>query len=207
MHTFCISRTIWPFSPSLSDRERAGWIRCEQLFCSPTHLPWEAAPPDLVGQDLLHLPQPVDIKSWEERVTQLCPTFCDPMDYIQNHGILQARILEWVAFPFSRGSSQSGSNPGLQHFRWILYLLSHKGSPRILKWVAYPFPKGSSQPKSPTRVSCIAGGFFTKWAIREKLGGINSNGQLFINIYVLPLLLVKRRQFLPKSMVAHKVAV
>ena len=32
-------------------------------------------------------------------------TLCDPMDYIV-HGILQARILEWVAFPFSRGSSQ-----------------------------------------------------------------------------------------------------
>ena len=33
------------------------------------------------------------------------PTLCDPRDYTV-HGILQARILEWVAFPFSRGSSQ-----------------------------------------------------------------------------------------------------
>ena len=33
------------------------------------------------------------------------PTLCDPMDYTV-HGILQARILEWVVFPFSRGSSQ-----------------------------------------------------------------------------------------------------
>ena len=39
------------------------------------------------------------------KVTQSCPTLCDPMDYTV-HGILQARILEWVAFPFSRGSSQ-----------------------------------------------------------------------------------------------------
>ena len=43
-------------------------------------------------------------------VTQLCPTLCDPMDCgppgssVQE--ILQARILEWVAIPFSRGSSQ-----------------------------------------------------------------------------------------------------
>ena len=37
--------------------------------------------------------------------TQSCPTLCDSMDYIV-HGILQARILEWVAFPFSRISSQ-----------------------------------------------------------------------------------------------------
>ena len=39
------------------------------------------------------------------KVTQSCPTLCDPMDYTV-HGILQARILEWVAFPFSRGSPQ-----------------------------------------------------------------------------------------------------
>ena len=39
------------------------------------------------------------------KVTQLCLTLCDPMDYTV-HGILQARILEWVAFPFSRESSQ-----------------------------------------------------------------------------------------------------
>ena len=35
------------------------------------------------------------------KVTQSCPTVRDPMDYIV-HGIFQARILEWVAFPFSR---------------------------------------------------------------------------------------------------------
>ena len=39
------------------------------------------------------------------KVNQSFPTVCDPMDFIV-HGILQARILEWVAFPFSRGSSQ-----------------------------------------------------------------------------------------------------
>ena len=39
------------------------------------------------------------------KVTQSCPTLCYPMDYIA-HGILQVRILEWVLFPFSRGSSE-----------------------------------------------------------------------------------------------------
>ena len=39
-------------------------------------------------------------------VAQSCPTLCDPMDYTVC-GILLAKILEWVAFPFSRGSSQS----------------------------------------------------------------------------------------------------
>ena len=38
------------------------------------------------------------------KVAQLCLTLCNPMDYIV-HGILQARILEWVAFP-TQGSSQ-----------------------------------------------------------------------------------------------------
>ena len=46
------------------------------------------------------------------KVTQSCPTLHDPMDYTV-HGILQARILEWVAIPFSRGSSQPRS-PALQ---------------------------------------------------------------------------------------------
>ena len=46
------------------------------------------------------------------KVAQLCLTLCDPMDYIV-HEILQARILEWVAFPFSRGSFQP-RDPTLQ---------------------------------------------------------------------------------------------
>ena len=45
------------------------------------------------------------VGSVKVKVTQSCLTLCDPRDYIV-HGILQARILEWVAFPFSRGSSQ-----------------------------------------------------------------------------------------------------
>ena len=60
-----------------------------------------------------------------------------------------------------------GLNPGLPHCRRILYQLSHKESPRILEWVAYPFSSGFSWPRNWTGVSCIAGGFFTNWAIRE----------------------------------------
>ena len=63
----------------------------------------------------------------EVKVSQLCLTLCDPMDYTV-HGILQARILEWVAVPFSRGPSQ-GSNPVLPHYRQILYHLRDQGSP------------------------------------------------------------------------------
>ena len=39
------------------------------------------------------------------KIAQSCLTLCDPVDY-RVHGILQARILEWVAFPFCRISSQ-----------------------------------------------------------------------------------------------------
>ena len=54
-----------------------------------------------------------------------------------------------------------GLNPDLLHCKWILYQLNHKESPRILEWVAYPFSSRSSWPRDKTRVSCIAGGFFT----------------------------------------------
>ena len=78
----------------------------------------------------------------------------------QNTGVGSLSLLQGI-FP------TQGSNPGLPHCRWILYQLSHKGSPRILEWVAYPFSRGSSWPRNWTRVSCIAGGFFTNWALRE----------------------------------------
>ena len=61
--------------------------------------------------------------------TQSCLTLCGPMVYTV-HGLLQARILEWVAYLFSSRSSQ------------------------LRNW---------------TGVSCIAGRFFTNWAIREAL--------------------------------------
>ena len=61
------------------------------------------------------------------KVTQSCPILCDPLDYTV-HGIFQTRMVEWVAYPFSRGSSQ---------------------------------------PRDWTQASCLAGGFFTNWAIRE----------------------------------------
>ena len=54
------------------------------------------------------------------QVTQLCPTLCDPMDYTV-HGILQARILEWVAFPFSRGLSQFRDQTQVSHIAERLF--------------------------------------------------------------------------------------
>ena len=48
------------------------------------------------------------------KVAQSCPTLCDPMDYTV-HGILQARILEWVALLFSRESSQTRDQTHISH--------------------------------------------------------------------------------------------
>ena len=60
-------------------------------------------------------------------------------------------------------------NPGIEPKSLALwedsFHLSPQGSPRILEWVAYPFSRGTSQPRNPTRVSCIAGRFFTSWVI------------------------------------------
>ena len=48
------------------------------------------------------------------KVAQSCLTLCHPMDYTI-HGVLQARIPEWVAFPFSRGSSQPRDRTQVSH--------------------------------------------------------------------------------------------
>ena len=68
-------------------------------------------------------------------VTQSCLTLCGPMDCSPPgssiHGILQIRILEWVAIPslLQGVFPTQGSNPGLLHCRQILYCLNHQGSP------------------------------------------------------------------------------
>ena len=68
-----------------------------------------------------HIDNYFSLQLQKVKVTQSCLTLCDPMDYTV-HGLLQARVLERVAFPFSRGSFQ---------------------------------------PRDQTRVSGVAGGFFT----------------------------------------------
>ena len=66
----------------------------------------------------------------EVKVTQLCTTLCDPMDYTV-HGILQASVLEWVDFPFSKGSSQPRNwTQGSHGWRNLVRLLS-MGSQRV----------------------------------------------------------------------------
>ena len=83
----------------------------------------------------------------------------------RNAGVSSLSLLQGV-FP------TQGSNPDLPPYKCVLYQLSHKGSPRILEWVAYPFFSGSSPCRNQTRVSWIAGEFFTSWATKETLVNI-----------------------------------
>ena len=78
----------------------------------------------------------------------------------QNTGVGSFSLLQGIF-------TTQGSNSGLPNCRWILFQLSYKGSPRILEWVDYSFSSKSSPSRNQTRVSCIAGGFFTNWIIRE----------------------------------------
>ena len=63
----------------------------------------------------------------------------------QNTGVCSLSLLQGI-FP------TQGLSPGLPHCRWILYQLSHKGSPRMLEWVAYPFSSTFSPPRNQTGV-------------------------------------------------------
>ena len=78
----------------------------------------------------------------------------------------------WNGLPFpSPGDLPNpGIEPGIPHCSWILYHLSHQGSPRILERVPCPFHRGTSLPRNWASVSCIAGRFFTSWATREVCG-------------------------------------
>ena len=80
----------------------------------------------------------------------------------QNTGVGSHSLLQGIL-------PSQGLNWGLLHCRWILYQLSHRGSPRIPEWAAYPFSSGCSWTRNRTGVSCIAGEFFTSWAVREAL--------------------------------------
>ena len=86
-------------------------------------------------------------------VAQSGPAFCNPVDcslpVSSVRGILQERILEWVAMPFSRGSSQPRDRTLVS---WIVRGILQA---RILEWVAMTFSRGSSQPRDRTLVSWI----------------------------------------------------
>ena len=128
----------------------------------------------------------------EVLVAQWCPTCCDPMNCSPQGspvlGTFQARILEWVAIPFSRVSSRTRDQTQVSCIvgrfftiwatreapKWWWKLLNNVQLfssvhgilwVRILEWVAIPFSRGSPWPRD--QASCAAGRFFSVWATRE----------------------------------------
>ena len=93
------------------------------------------------------------------KVAQLYSTL--HMDYTV-HGILQARILEWVAVPFSRGSSQLRDGTQVSTLQADSLPAEPPGKPKNtgVGSLSLLFSGGSSRPRNWTGVSCIAGGFF-----------------------------------------------
>ena len=65
------------------------------------------------------------------KVTQSCLTLCDPMDNTV-HEILQARILEWLAVPFSRGSSRPRDRTWVSYTADGFFMTEQPGKPEPL---------------------------------------------------------------------------
>ena len=76
------------------------------------------------------LPTKVHIVKVKVKVPQSCPTLCDAMDYTV-HGILQARILEWVAFPFSGDPPNPGIEPRSPAFQADSLPAEPQGKPHL----------------------------------------------------------------------------
>ena len=128
---------------------------------------------------------------WKKvKVAQSCPALRYPMDYTI-HGILQARIL-------GGNLPNPGINPGLPHCRWILYQLSHKGSPvNCGTWANFPKGLMASHAllylqfciKNPKTLNLVSSSvqtlnnFYAKWIFRS----INILGTLVITSNFTPL--------------------
>ena len=78
------------------------------------------------------------------KVAPLCPTLFDPMDYIVP-GIHQARILEWVAFVFSRGFSQPRNQTQVSHIAGEFFTSSATREAQAY-WNGYPIPSPGDLP-------------------------------------------------------------
>ena len=184
------SQKVWLLPNVIKELLRLGlallvclWTACSRHTCSLPYLSlratgWETLKTLLLNKDVCPRGSPhmgriigcflQSLKSESERHSVMSDSLRSHGLYSpwnspgQNTGLGSLSLLQGI-YPTQK------SNPDLPHCRQIFYQLSHQGSPRILEGVAYPFSSRSSQSRNWTGVSHIAGGFFTKWAIRESL--------------------------------------
>ena len=115
-------------------------------------------------------------------VAQLCPTLCDPMDCSPPassvHGILQARILEWVAMPSSKVSSQPRDRTQVSH---IAGRFSTSWTTREAHeyWSGQPIP-------SPTQKSNL-GLLHCRWTLPTELSGKPLEAEYYTNTFKIIL--------------------
>ena len=121
------------------------------------------------GSSLLNILWQQKFTESEVKVTHSCPTLCNSEDYTV-HGILQARILVWVAFPFSRGIFPTpGIEPSSPALRVDSLPAEPPGKPKNT-WVgSLSLLQGIFPTQESTGFTRIARGFFTSWATREAL--------------------------------------
>ena len=123
-------------------------------------IPWTEEPDGLPSMGLHRVGH-----DWSDLAAAAPLTLCNPMDCSPPgsslHGNLQARILEWVASPFSRGSSWPRDQTWVSCIAGRCFTVwDIREAPRTLEWVVIPFFRGSSQPRDQTWLSHVAGRFF-----------------------------------------------
>ena len=104
------------------------------------------------------------------KVAQLCPTLCDSMD-CPVHGTLQARILEWVAFPLFRRSSQPRDQTQVSWLQADAFpseppgklTVSSYSPPSLLPWPCCSALCGKSWPERTTRLPSLVSGNHGGW--------------------------------------------
>ena len=105
------------------------WSQKSEFWCQRSHLPLKF----LGGQSVFASPTAATCCCC--LITQSYLTLCNPMGCSPPgssvHGILQARILEWVAISFSRGSSRPGIQPTSSALQVDSSPQSHQGSPSV----------------------------------------------------------------------------
>ena len=100
------------------------------------------------------------------KFAQSCLTLCDSMGYTV-YRILQARILEWVDSTSPGDFPNPAIEPKSPELRMDSLPSEPKGKPKNTGVGGLSLLQWSSRPRNPARVSCIAGGLFANWVIKE----------------------------------------